>query len=350
MKSRPTSPSRPARRTAAPAALALVAAFGAGCADFGACSPSDPAQTLGSMRKSAPRVSLSSPGGSSASVAPSLGGRVLSFLPAGAPENLFWNGPEDSRLGAWRNHGGEKTWIGPQGLWPSVNGGPSWPPPLFFDRDPFSADPAAPAEARTVTMRSEQPGAFACPFSVERRVSLDGATLAVEARLLPRADGKEAKARRGLKALPKTDEDWHVWSVAQVRYGRRAAIRSGAPWRFDGPGDDGSPIRQISSDGTFRVFEIDGGETKGKIFFDGDAIAVEYPEGSLVARRVPGEDDLPGPRFPLHAPAQLFSGYDGDPVSQRYLELEFTAVGLRTLRVEFSYFPGLGCLDALRRL
>ena len=343
---------KPSHRRAAAqtAALALVSALAGGCADFGAPPSPAPAQTLGAMRTSAPLVTLASPDGSSATVAPSLGGSVLSFTPAGAPRNLFWSGPEHSKLTGWHNHGGEKTWIGPQGLWPSVNGGPSWPPPLFFDRTPFSSEPAAPAEAAAVTMRSAQPGAFACPFSVERRVSLDGGTLAVEARLLPRADGVAPKARKSCKPLPESDDDWHVWSVAQVRYGRRTAIRTGAPWRFDGPGGDGTPLRQVSSDGTFRVFEIDDGETRGKMFFDGDAIAVEYPEGSLVARRIPAEDDLAGPRFPLHAPAQLFSGYDGDPVDQRYLELEFTAVGLRTLRVEFSFVPGCGCLEALKRL
>lgn len=343
----PSTDTAASRRRAASraAACASAASIIAACAGCSGSSPDAPDQ----MNGSAPVVALSDNAGSTASVAPSLGGRVLSFVPARAPGNLFWNGPAES-MGGWRNHGGEKTWIGPQGLWPSVNGGPSWPPPLFFDQTPFSSDPAAPAEARAVSMRSAEPGRFQCPFGVERRVSLEGGTLAVEANLVPRADGAVPKARRGLKALPKTDDGWHVWSVAQVKYGRRAAIRTAAPWRYDGPGGDGSPLRQISSDGVFRVLEIADDEAKGKIFFDGDAIAIEYPEGSLVARRIPSEDDIAGPEFTLHAPAQLFTGYHDDPENWRYLELEFTAVGLRTLRVEFTFVPGAGCLEALKNL
>ena len=67
-----------------------------------------------------------------AEIAPGLGGRV-SFYAAAGESNALWFAEADAPVEGWLNHGGEKTWIGPQSSWKRLSG-KGWPPPPFFDQ------------------------------------------------------------------------------------------------------------------------------------------------------------------------------------------------------------------------
>ena len=289
--------------------------------------------------------------GSEAVVEPEFGGRVMSFSPRGAGRNVFWNAPAGSiDLNGWANHGGEKTWIGPQNLWPKIKGGPSWPPPKHFDSAEFPVESGSCDQTRSLSMASPAvSGGDACPFGVKREVSLEGEVLSVVARLVP--SGCEIPEEAG---LPAGSDDWHVWSIAQVPWSAEFAIRKTGLGRFK---DVSSATNVFSAaapeaEGAGVVtMAINPESNNGKIFFDGDAIAVGYPDGALVARRVPNDDDVDDYPFPLHGRAQLFTGWHGkrDAGGVRYLELEFTSVGTRPLKMEFSFVAGVSAEEALRR-
>lgn len=281
-------------------------------------------------------VALVDETGSAAIVAPGLGGRVIAFHPANAPAGaaLFWANPlRDIDQVGWPNIGGEKTWIGPQEFWSEMIGGSSWPPPTYFDQGRFHVWPGA--ASNSMTMLSPAPTGFACPFVVERAISLRGGTLSIEASLRP-APGADTT---------RPIDDYIAWSVAQVPHSEHIAVRTLPPARLRNtlpePSDAGDGI---------LLFDLTDFTNRGKAFFDADAIAVELAGGALVARRVPSSDD-PDPEsvpFPEHARAELFSGWAGNHSDVRYLELEFTATGTRPLLVEFSFRPGVSCVEALR--
>lgn len=291
-----------------------------------------------------PEIVLADGSGAEAVLAPAAGGRVLAFRPAGAPggANVFWTPPSgDSLLFGWVNHGGEKTWIGPQARWPGM-AGKGWPPPAFFDQDRYETLPGAAASA--ATLLSPAPAGGDAPFRVERAVAVSNGVLRVASRLVPLAD---AAAAGGPDAFV-------AWSIAQVPFARRVAVRLLPPGRvLDGPaGEQPLPEPARAGEGLL-VFDLSplaeaGG---GKAYFDADAIAAELPGGTLLACRVAAADD-PDPAsvpFPEHARAELYAGgAEGGP-EQRYLEIEFTATGTRTLRVEYSFLPGVACDAALAR-
>ena len=76
-----------------------------------------------------------------AEIVPAWAGRLMFFGQPGGP-NALWTWPEAARLTvdengnpAWRNLGGEKTWVGSQGAgWRAFVGkesGRVWPPPAW---------------------------------------------------------------------------------------------------------------------------------------------------------------------------------------------------------------------------
>ena len=280
--------------------------------------------------------------GAEAIVAPAFGGRVLAFRPAGAAdgENLFWTNPlDDIVISGWPNHGGEKTWIGPQEFWSEMTG-TGWPPPAFFDCGRYHVWPGATSNA--VTLLSPSPGDTVCPFIVERAISLANGALRVESRLRPLPKSGDAPSR----AL----DEYIAWSVAQVPHSPRVAVRTLPPARVqDGSKTGPNFPTPAVQDGGILVFDLTGIDFNAKAFFDADAIAIELEGGSLVARRIPGPDD-PAPNavpFPEHARAELYSGSVGGHPDVRYIELEFTSTGIRPLIVEYSFLPDTPCDKAL---
>ena len=307
--------------------MALPLAFAlAGCAARGDGKPGE--------------IVLSDAAGAAAVVAPAAGGRILAFRPAGATGDVFWTPPAgDSILYGWDNHGGEKTWIGPQARWRGM-AGKGWPPPAFFDQARYEVRPGATAAA--ATLLSPAPEGGDCPFRVERAVSLSNGVLRVASRLVPASDAAaDAKA-----------DEFVAWSVLQTPFAHRVAVRTAPPARLlNGEGGSDPLPGPSAAAGGVLVFDLAPleGTSNAKAYFDADAIAAELPGGTLVARRVPTPDD-PGPAsvpFPEHARAELFAGgLDASP-AKRYLELEFTATGTRPLRVEYSFLPGVPCDAAL---
>ena len=285
-------------------------------------------------------IVLSDATGAAAVVAPAAGGRILAFRPAGAPGNVFWTPPPgDSILYGWNNHGGEKTWIGPQARWRGM-AGKGWPPPAFFDQDRYEVLPGATAAAATIL--SPAPEGGDCPCRVERAVSLSDGVLRVESRLVPAA---------GAGAADGADE-FIAWSVLQTPFARRVAVRPAPPARVLNGEDGADPLPEPDkADGGVLVYDLAAvdGVANAKGYFDADAIAAELPGGTLVARRVatPEDPDPASVPFPEHARAELFAGgLDASP-AKRYLELEFTSTGTRRLVVEYAFLPGVPCDRAL---
>lgn len=71
-------------------------------------------------------------GKSEAVVVPSLG-RVMRWGRVGGP-NLLWNASAPPKASdAWKNYGGDKTWLSPQSSWKVLHGNDNWPPDPAFD-------------------------------------------------------------------------------------------------------------------------------------------------------------------------------------------------------------------------
>jgi len=287
-------------------------------------------------------IVLSDATGAAAVVAPAAGGRILAFRPAGAAGNVFWTPqPGDLVLYGWNNHGGEKTWIGPQARWRGM-AGKGWPPPAFFDQDRYEV--LAGATAAAATILSPAPAGGDCPFRVERAVSLSNGVLRVESRLVPAA---------GAGAADGADE-FIAWSVLQTPFARRVAVRPAPPARIlNGEGGADPLPEPAAADGGVLVYDLAAvdGVANAKGYFDADAIAAELPGGTLVACRVatPEDPDPASVPFPEHARAELFAGgLDASP-AKRYLELEFTSTGTRRLVVEYAFLPDVPCDRALAR-
>ena len=289
---------------------------------------------------------LSDGTGATAVVAPEAGGRVMAFHPAGTAgtRNVFWTNPlDDPTMAGWPNVGGEKTWIGPQSRWRGM-AGKAWPPPAFFDRERYEIVHGATNGAATIRSPAP-PESGDCPFAVERAFSLAGGVLRVESRLVPARDA----------GAPADADGFVAWSVAQTPHARRVAAQLAPPARFENGTDGDSPLPEPATAGDgVLVFDLDAlavSNGNGKAYFDADAIAAEFPDGTLVARRVPAPDD-PDPAsvpFPEHARAELYAGQLDDRPDLRYLEIEFTATGTRPLRVEYSFLPGVPCEEAIPR-
>jgi hypothetical protein len=71
-------------------------------------------------------------------------GRVMSFKRVGE-KNWLWSarekGDKITDWGGWKNWGGEKTWLSPQGNWDKFSGAAAkWPPPKQWEQMPFRAE------------------------------------------------------------------------------------------------------------------------------------------------------------------------------------------------------------------
>lgn len=79
-----------------------------------------------------------SEGTTEAMVVPSLSGRVMRFGPVGG-QNWLWNAPPEKLGGeGYQNGGGDKTFVGPHGVWATFANS-IWPPDPSWDGPAFEA-------------------------------------------------------------------------------------------------------------------------------------------------------------------------------------------------------------------
>lgn len=77
-------------------------------------------------------------------------GRVMSFGKVGGP-NLLWNAAQAPKNAGWKNFGGDKTWLAPQGSWKQFHGSDNWPPDPAFDGTPHRAEVLSGGKLRLTT-------------------------------------------------------------------------------------------------------------------------------------------------------------------------------------------------------
>lgn len=140
-------------------------------------------------------------GGHRVEVAPGLGGRV-SLYAANGESNALWFAMADTPTVGWLNHGGEKTWLGPQSLWKTL-GGKRWPPPAFFDQGRYEVVKAPRGRKSVIIMSPPDTGGG---LRVSRTITLlDDGSLMVSSRLVQCTDSPIVPV-----------EELRLWSVVQV--------------------------------------------------------------------------------------------------------------------------------------
>ena len=236
-------------------------------------------------------------------VVPEFGGRVTSLQFADGP-NLLWVNPRpDDLMWDWRNHGGEKTWIGPQESWKTV-GGKTWPPPASFDAEPY-----------VVTHRSPTSVALLSPadthwnLRASRTIEVFPDRLRVTSELLPTGDVPAERITN--------------WSVVQLPPPPRVAVRLTERKRIaNGIGEDKplpGPVRLDDS----LVFDLRSAEASGKCSFDADRFLVDVPGGQLEIRQL-GETLDDGLATPERAQIYFAARAELPPGYEPYIEVEFT--------------------------
>ena len=282
------------------------------------------ATLLVGCRPSGPVVLRS--GDTSAVITPDFGGRVLEFHPNGLP-NVLWTCPlEDPDLSGWPNHGGEKTWIGPQHLWQEITT-KSWPPPAFFD-----------AAVYEVTASSSNSVTLLSPFDsqwgirVERTITLSGNDLEIVSRIL---------APRGAPTVPLSE--LLAWSVVQIPYSYKTAAYPVAPERVENGVEGATPLPTAPElrDGLLHL-PLPETCVSGKAGFDAAAFVSDTPNGTLVVSHLSAlPADTPQEKRPL--PAALYAGAHGKPATAppelRYVELELMTPADRTHAIAITFVP-----------
>lgn len=259
-----------------------------------------------------------------AEIVPAWAGRLMSFgRPGGA--NALWTWPEAARLTvdedgnpAWKNVGGEKTWVGSQDRgWRAFAGkesGSVWPPPAWFDSEPMAV---VSADATNVVLRTAAHRGGDWIVALERSFTLEADALVVRQRLLP-----ESVGALGPEALP--DDHRRLWSVAQIPRPDRVFLHLAGEGRYDRDGEIPAPVPSGRSG--WASIDIAGMADKGKISADGDRLAAPLADGSgwlVLSQTAPARHlaafATPG-RTMVYA-----SKPDFDPTP--YVELEFAAYG-----------------------
>ena len=254
-------------------------------------------------------------------VVPAFGGRVMSLQFAGGP-NLLWTNPRpDNLMWHWRNHGGEKTWIGPQESWEAL-GGKTWPPPAFFDAAPYVVTRRSPT---SVVLLS--PADTNWNLRVSRTAEVLPDRLRVTSELLPAGDVPATRLTN--------------WSVVQLPPPPRVAVRlTGRKRLANGMGEDKplpAPARLANDT---QLFDLRHAVASGKCSFDADLFLVEVPGGQFEIRQFgepPEDDDLAIPDR-----AQLYFGARTDlpPNYEPYIEVEFALPHPASRQqIEYRFIP-----------
>ena len=257
-----------------------------------------------------------------ATVDATLGGRVLAFGRAGG-RNWLWRNESTRNLAdphAWKNVGGEKTWVGTIGDWTTqfcIRRERGWAPPAWFDGSPFSVERA---DADCVELRSRvSPGDF-WKVGLRRRISFEGESLAIRSEV----ETKEATAET-------PDRMWN-WSVAQVPEAKRLAVHLVGRKRTLWGHSTGEAVKPAGRDGDWVYYSFADFGVNGLMNFDADAIAAEYDDGWLMVRHRAD----PATVEPFEKPrcAVFHSGFQpktmGDDRAKMYVELEFLCYGPQT--------------------
>ncbi|MGI5870073.1 MAG: hypothetical protein ACOX9C_11600 [Kiritimatiellia bacterium] len=255
------------------------------------------------------------------------GGRVLAFGPKGG-RNWLWRNEaarEQADPKAWRNIGGEKTWVGAIGDWAEQFGlARSWPPPTWFDGSAFSVERA---EKDAVSLRSRvSPGDF-WKVVLNRRISLADDALVVRSTLETKEMTEETPARM-----------WN-WSVAQVPEAKRLAVRLVGRKRAMRGQTTGEAVKPIGREGDWILYDFEDFGVNGLMNFDADAVAAEYDDGWLLVRHRADPatvEPFEKPRCAVYH-SEPAKDVKGDP-SKAYIELEFLCYGPNTsMDVELSH-------------
>lgn len=239
-------------------------------------------------------------------VAPSLGGRVMAFHWDDGP-NLFWTNPDPSNLlYQWKNHGGEKTWIGPQETWAPITGR-TWPPPDTFDAQPYAVTGRTPTSATLLSGLDTN-----WNLRVERTIAVTSDALTITSRIIP------AENAAFSRNVPPTH-----WAVAQFPPATRVDAHLVGLKRIHNGMDDSArlPDPIPLADDVVR-FSFSDAAAVGKCGLDADRLVAEFPSGRLTMRQVV-EDAVSSRDAPDRA--QIFFGHhSGLPAEHAaYMELEF---------------------------
>ena len=257
-------------------------------------------------------------------VAPERGGRIMALHFADGPNLLWVNVRPDRLMWKWRNHGGEKTWIGPQESW-KTQGGQAWPPPAFFDADPFVVTRRTPT---LIVMLSRPDTNWNLRVSCTVEVFAD--RLRVTSELLPVDDAAAMPATRITN-----------WSVAQLPPPPRIAVRLTGSKRIVNGVDDAKPLPEPARlDGDVLVFDLDRAEASGKGSFDADCFLVDVPGGQLEIRQLgePPADD--GSAIPDRAQLYFAARAELPPNYEPYIEVEFARPFPDSRQqIEFRFIP-----------
>jgi len=265
-----------------------------------------------------------------AEVVPAWAGRLMSFARKGG-QNVLWTDPDAAGLtvdadgkALWRNVGGEKTWVGSQGAgWRAFAGveeGPVWPPPAWFDSEPFEV---ILNEGNRLLLRSGA-GRFKTGMdwecAVEREFTLDGDTLVIDQRLVPAGGGRFMEP----DARPLPDDIRRLWSITQVPRPHKVAMRICGEGRHNVAGEMQLP-REGPAPGWLWI-DIAPMVKWGKIVSDGDALSFVLPDSSGRLTISQSADPRHLSAFATPGRAMVYaSPIDYSPSA--YVELEFAAYG-----------------------
>ena len=258
-----------------------------------------------------------------AEIVPAWAGRLMFFGRKGG-ENVLWTNPgaenatvDQNGKPAWKNVGGEKTWVGSQGagwrLFLGIESGPAWPPPAWFDSTPMRVVKADPTN---LVLRTAAHAGGDWVVALEREFDLRADCLVMRQRLLPSQVG-------ALGAEPIPDDIRRLWSVAQIPRPEFVEMRLLGGGRHEKTAEIPEPVPGSEPD--WVRIDIAKMVGNGKICADGDALRVPAVGGGwftveqTAPRKFLDAIEKPG-RAMVYA-----SAVDFDPSA--YVELEFAAYG-----------------------
>lgn len=267
--------------------------------------------------KSAMKPYVISNGTMAATINPEYGGRVMSFGKKDG-KNWLWNNcavPLDDPK-AWKNYGGEKTWVGTiGGGWGEMFGGTAgWPPPKWFDDAPLSVEYA---DAGRIDLHSVVSPGDIWNVVLNRKMFFEGDSLVIRSVL----------ETRGRKELP--PERMRNWSVTQVPEGKKLLVHLMGRKRVmnDYKTEGAKPEKEF---GDFRLYDLATYGNPGLLTYDADMLAVQYNDGWIVARqRAASEafEPFDKPRAAVFHSGPVKDDPDG---KKQYIELEYFSFGSDT--------------------
>ncbi len=253
-------------------------------------------------------------------------------------DNMLWtNKIVQVSLYGWINHGGEKTWIGPQESWKKITG-KTWPPPLAFDFNPYHVITQT---SQSVTLRSGVDTHF--NLAVQRHIEIDGDTLHITSKLVPEN-----------QVLVNPDLPIANWSVAQLPHTETVYVRLCGQKRFSNGSEKDkklSPPTSVEGHPDILTFSLTGIQVSGKGFFDADMFGLEVPGGCLIVTHAVGEVHETSADLPERAQLYVGSKNDMPPGYEDYMEVEFSqAYPDSEQRVSYTFIPTKPGEDARNKI